>query len=408
MTTKPQSLSSKLIMPQCLKTTSIAIVSYDFIESSKNSRPLMVYKTFKDWESSPHVTVYCANFSHHKKKFVDFNHRDFQAISVPPYRQNISLRRIISYWIFCLKVVFQSDLKKFDLIYFCVPPNELSFVALIYKVLFRKKIVLDVVDLWPEAFPLPQLINPWVKNFFRFTFNPLRNILFRQADLIICQSAYFKEKLFLPPQKCRVVLMGTTHFIDTSFNNIHRGSLEDCIYLLYLGSINAINDLDSLVRIIAKLKTRRKVHLSVIGGGKRLPYLQQQVDNLEISCNFYGVCFDPQIKHQEFMRCHFGYNGYVASTEVAISYRSLEFLSHGLPLLNSTKGDTEELIKTTNCGFNFQLQYLDSLVEKVLALKDEDYYSMQQRSMKAFQDNFSWSVFQESLSNVLKDQWKDS
>lgn len=406
MKIKFRSLSHKFTMPQCQTKTSIAIVSYDFIESSKNSRPLMVYKTFKDWESSPNVTVYCANFSHHKKKFVDFNHKDFQAISVPPYRRNISLRRIISYWIFCLKIIFQPNLKNFDLIYFCIPPNELSIVALIYKVLFHKKIVLDVVDLWPEAFPLPKLINPWVKTFFQFTSNPLRNILFRQADLIICQSAYFKEKLFLPPQKCRVVLMGTTHFIDTSFNNINRNSLEDCIHILYLGSINSINDLDSLVQIINNLKSKRKVHLSVIGGGKRLQYLQQEIENLNISSKFYGVCFDPQIKHQEFMRCHFGYNGYIASTEVAISYRSLEFLSHGLPLLNSTKGDTEQLIKTTKCGFNFQPESLDLLVEKVLALNNEDYYAMQQRSMKTFQDNFSWSVFQESLSNVLQDKWK--
>jgi glycosyltransferase involved in cell wall biosynthesis len=388
-------------MNQSSKFTQIAIISYDFIEDSKNSRPLMVYETLKEGTYPMDVVVYCANFSHHKKQFVEFYNRDFQAVSVPHYSRNISLRRIFSYWIFCAKIIFKQDLKHTQLIYFCVPPNELAIVALLYKFLWKKTVILDVVDLWPEAFPLPSLINPGVKFFLHLTARPIRNWLFSQADLVISQSAYFKSKLALPLSKCKVVLMGTTHPIDNRFRNFHRSSLQDCIYILYLGSINAINDLKSLISILVELRQFRKVHLSVIGGGKRLNYLKEALESLQISSEFYGICFDHKIKDQEFKRCHFGYNGYVPSTEVAISYKSLEYLAHGLPLLNSTKGDTAQLVEKTGCGFNFQHQDWTNLLTGILELTDESYFAMQQRSLTAFEENFSWNVFRNNLTDAL-------
>lgn len=381
-----------------------AIISYDFIEDSKNSRPLLIYKAIKDSALANSVIVYCANFSHHKKKYVTYQNPDFKAISVSSYELNISLRRILSYAVFAGKVLFHPDINKYDILYFCVPANELAIVALIYKLCFKKTVVLDVIDIWPDAFPLPSLINPFFKGLFLLTSSPLRNWLFRCADLILTQSAYFKQKLNFP-RNCKVVLMGTTQSLDLEARHYHRPSLSHSINILYLGSINAINDLKSLIAILANLKIRKKVHLSVVGGGKKLSYLQGEVERLGISSHFLGICFEESIKREEFLRCHFGYNGYVESTEVAISYKSLEYLSHGLPLLNSTKvgTDTYELIRQNGCGFNFSARpsSLANLAESITALGDNEYYQMQQKALQTFQDHFSWDVFRNNLNSAL-------
>ena len=380
----------------------VAVISYDFIEKSQNSRPLLVYKALNACPDVKQVKVYCADFSHHQKHYVNLEHPDFQPIAVPAYRQNISFHRIFSYWIFALKVAVNPALRDCSLLYFCVPANELAMIALWYKLFFRKTVVLDVVDLWPEAFPLSPWCNDGIKWLLNVTSRPLRNWLFRQSHLIITQSAYFKQKIAAPPNS-QVVLMGTTHQVDRRLKTAHRHSLQAQINILYLGSINAINDLDSLIAILACLKQHRAVHLSVIGGGKRLPYLQQQVEDLGISSCFHGICFDPAIKNQEFLRCHFGYNGYVPATEVAISYKSLEYLAHGLPLLNSTKGDTRQLVETEGCGLNFQpnQRSRNGLVGQLLALSDEDYYQMQQQALQTFEQHFAWSVFQDNLIETL-------
>jgi glycosyltransferase involved in cell wall biosynthesis len=384
----------------------IAVISYDFIEDSKNSRPLLIYKAIKCSSMANIVTVYCANFSHHKKKHVTYQNPDFQAISVSSYTLNISLKRILSYTVFAAKVLFHPDIKKYDILYFCVPANELAIVALLYKLCFKKSVVLDVVDIWPDAFPLPSWINPFFKGLFFLTSSRLRNGIFRSADLILTQSAYFKQKLNFP-KNCKVVLMGTTQSLDSEAQHYHRPSLGHSINILYLGSINAINDLKSLITILANLKMRKKVHLSVVGGGKKLGYLQREVERIGISSYFLGICFEESIKREEFLRCHFGYNGYVKSTEVAISYKSLEYLSHGLPLLNSTKigTDTYDLIQDNGCGFNFSARpsSLANLVDNLTTLTDDQYYEMQQKALQTFQDHFSWDVFRNNLDLALSD-----
>ncbi len=395
-----QTIDSHLPFPSIL--SQVAIISYDFIENSQNSRPLLVYKAICSHSSVEKAKVYCADFSHHRKQYVNFEHSDFQSLTVPAYRRNISFHRIFSYWIFALKIAVSPALRECSLLYFCVPANELAIIALWYKWVFKKTVVLDVVDLWPEALPLPFWLNRSVKFLMNLTSRPVRNWLFRQADLIITQSAYFQQKIASPPNS-QVVLMGTTHQIDWRLKTAHRCSLQEQINILYLGSINYINDLDSLIQILICLKQHRAVHLSVVGGGKRLPYLQQQVEALGITTCFHGICFDAEVKNREFLRCHFGYNGYVSSTEVAISYKSLEYLAHGLPLLNSTKGDTRQLVESEGCGLNFLpiRRSRNELVGKVLKLTDDDYYKMQQQALNTFEKYFAWPVFQQNLTQTL-------
>ena len=65
--------------------------------------------------------------------------------------------------------------------------------------MFKKLVVIDVVDLWPEGFPLSQMI----KVFIEILTKPLRNLLFKQADLILTQSDYFRDKLNFSDSKCK-------------------------------------------------------------------------------------------------------------------------------------------------------------------------------------------------------------
>lgn len=379
----------------------IAIISYHFSEDDRfcNSRPLLVYQVIKKWSNFNKTSVYCSNFDHFKKSHVNFINEDYKAIKVPTYKKNISFMRLFSYTIFSLKLLANLELKQYDIIYICVPPNSSAFVGLLYKFMFKKLVVIDVVDLWPEGFPLSQMI----KVFIEILTKPLRNLLFKQADLILTQSDYFRDKLNFSDSKCKTLLMGSS--IQPIVESPLQESLKDCIRLLYLGSLNTIIDIDSLVEITRKLAKYRKVHLTVIGGGERLEYLQEEIKNihLNVTTAFYGICFDSEIKEKEFSKAHFGYNGYIDSTEIALSYKSLEYLANGIPLLNSTKGDTANLVKETGCGFNFHPRDIDVLVAKILGLDDNTHATIKTRAIEVFESNFSWAVFQERLSSLLED-----
>ena len=72
-------------------------------------------------------------------------------------------------------------------------------------------------------------------------------------------------------------------------------------------------------------------------------------------------------------------------------------------MLNSTKGDTANLVKETGCGFNFHPRDIDVLVAKILGLDDNTHATIKTRAIEVFESNFSWAVFQERLSSLLED-----
>ena len=53
------------------------------------------------------------------------------------------------------------------------------------------------------------------------------------------------------------------------------------------------------------------------------------------------------------------------NTEVALSYKSVDYLSFGLPLINSAKHDTMRLINSQDAGFNFDDNQIGVLVNKL-------------------------------------------
>lgn len=384
------------------KPKKIAIVSYHVSESD-NSRPKLLHKALKNWDNAAVVTVYCSNFGHIKKEVIEFNNPDFYSIEVPKYQKNISLKRFWSHINFSINLAKALKLHNEDIIYICVPCYSASIVGILYKFLFKKRLIIDVVDIWPEAFPMPTKFNFLLKFLIKLTVKPIRAWLFQKADLVLAESNYFREQLGIDEPKCKVLSLAAyeTQGLQT-IPEAKIQSFKDCIYILYLGSLNSITDIDSLLKILINLKKYRSVHLSVIGGGNRLNYLKNNIENLGISSVFHGITFDPAIKQNEFMKAHFGYNGFVEATEVALSYKSLEYLAHGIPLLNSVKGDTAQLVENNKCGFNFAPNQIDVLIDKIISLDELAYGSMTNKAVETFNSNFSFTVFQKKLRSFLE------
>ena len=71
------------------------------------------------------------------------------------------------------------------------------------------------------------------------------------------------------------------------------------------------------------------------------------------------------------------------NTEVALSYKSVDYLSFGLPLINSAKHETMRL-RTQDAGFNFDDNQIGVLVNKLSKISYEDIIKMK-AAYKVFQ-----------------------
>lgn len=385
------------------KRLTISILSYDLSSNSENtnSRPRLIYQAIKESWPDADINIYCSAFNHIKKTYVDFEEPNFIPLPVTPYYRNLSVQRVLSYNVFAWRLLEKFRLRQSDLIIVCVPTNAPLLVALIYKLFFKIPVAIDVVDIWPEALPMPSKLKAIANYITKWTIKPLRTWLYAKADLITTQSYYFRRKLDLNSSQCQVLPMSSVH-PESHYRPLSSNiSILEQIRLVYLGSINYIIDLDSLINLVTQLSKVRSVHLTVIGGGEKLDYLKENLAKINITTTFYGICFDSSIKTKELSSAHFGYNGYVGSTEVAFSYKSLEYFASSLPLLNSAKGDTYELIETHQCGLNFNKDTIDHLVEGILKIDDETHEQMRIQTANVFNETLSWPVFTRNVTEKL-------
>lgn len=364
----------------------IVIIS-NFYNDNNNFRAYLAYKYFS--EKKYNVRLITADFNHHTKKRVLNKKEYIEYIPVLKYSKNISIFRIFSHIQFAFKVKKKLKEDEIDLLYIACPPNILGY----FFSKSKYKRILDITDLWPEAFPIPLKL----KNILKYPFllwKKLRDISIKNSDFILTHTWQFYKILKLNNLKKSSVIYlkkEKSNFIDINYENKK-------IKILYLGNISSIYDFESLIFLSKNLGAK----LEIVGDGPYREKLIRKLESEKINYKYYGVIFDEKKKLEIIKECHFGYNGYKTTTEVSMSYKSIDYFSYGLPIINSANGDTWNLVEENKLGYNFQNKNIKEIVEKISKLNKKEYSQMNQNVKSVFKNYFSYESYQKEMDKILK------
>jgi glycosyltransferase involved in cell wall biosynthesis len=373
----------------------ICLVSYHY-DNLSESRPNFLQSALAEIFPTAKLSIVASDFDHIRKSKIYTQNTNINRIKVCVYKKNISLKRILSYAQFSCRIQNHSALLKADLVVVCVPDYLSAIVLLRSRDKLKYRILIDVVDLWPEAIPVEGTIRTFLKEASLPLIKIIRNMYFRHADLITFQSKYLLS-LFGRVGVNQAYLPMCGSELDSKDYVIARPPLERGINIILLGSINNICDIESLILILNMLAIKRKVNFTVIGGGEGCQRLKLALEDTNVVCNFLGITFDSNLIRETLENSHFGYNGYKKSTEVSVSYKSLNYLKCGVPLLNSTKGDTYCLVENQQIGFNFKSGSIEQLVNAILETTDDRYNIMSNNARNVFSKYFSYETFLREL-----------
>lgn len=331
------------------------------------------------------IQILTSDYDHLKKeKICKNNHKNIKYIKVPKYKHNISVKRIYSHMIFVYKVLKEIKSKNIDLIYCLIPPNYL-----IYKIIKRQrnsntKIVVDIIDMWPESMPhILKHIKPLYK-YWRL----LRNNTIGLADFVILECDLYKNIIqqIINPIKMGVLYVAS----DYNYSINSDISLNDELSLCYLGSINSLIDIKEIARVISFFCKNYTINLHIIGDGEKRSEFLSKMDELGINVFFYGQVFDFKIKEQIFNKCHFGINIYKEKIAVGLTLKSIEYFNAGLPILNNIQGDTYQIVEEYKIGIN-----IDKLPDYL------QYSNKEKLKVKKFwQDCFSDTAVKKQLDEI--------
>ncbi|MGI6629397.1 MAG: glycosyltransferase [Bacillota bacterium] len=144
------------------------------------------------------VELVTTDFSHSRKqrRSESINQSNFQVTMChePIYLKNVSLKRFYSHYVMGqnLKKYLETR-KKPDVIYCAVPSLDAGKVAADYAKKNNVRFIIDVQDLWPEAFKMVFKV-PFVSDIL---FHPLlkkADYIYRAADEIIAVSQTYTER----------------------------------------------------------------------------------------------------------------------------------------------------------------------------------------------------------------------
>ena len=349
-------------------------------------------------EKGYEVQIVTSSYSHIQKETVAEMYPECTYINVPSYRRNISYKRIRSHLIFGKKVGEMLLLVNPDLIYLLVPPNNLGKYCSQYKKShLDTKLFVDVIDMWPESMPLGQikktsLIRFWAK---------WRNDCISIADHVFLECSLYRETLnnTIKLSNASVLYLckdQTQEEIDSVYKyiNTHKYNNKE-VKLAFVGSMNSIVDIDGICSIITGLiNSEYKVELHAIGCGDHEDEFNNRIKETGCQLYSYGPIFDNMKKIKILAPCDYGINMIKEKLIVGLSIKSLDYLSMGLPLINSVKGDTSNIIKTYNLGVNVSPE------DRISSIPLVDHLHV----YRVFQELFSSKTFKKTFYEAIMEQ----
>lgn len=308
------------------------------------------------------VEVVTSDFFHTEKKkrncSVNFNFK-ITFLTEPVYKRNVCLKRFFSHYIWGKNVgKYLKKISKPDVIYCAIP----SLTAAYYTAKFCKKnkikYVIDIQDLWPEAFQMIFRI-PIVSSIIFLPFRLLANKIYSYADSICAVSQTYAERGLSVNTKCKNSL---SVFLGTNLQSFHENVIknESCVNkndnsfkIAYCGTLGSSYNLPIVFDALYLLKQENLEPLFIImGSGPRENEFKEYAANLNINTKFLGrLSYDKMCA--VVSSCNIAVNPIAKNAAQSIINKHADYAASGLPVINTqTCKEYRDLISNYNMGRN--------------------------------------------------------
>jgi glycogen synthase len=275
---------------------------------------------------------------------------------------------------------------------------ELLIPSVIYKLLFRAKLVYDVQEnyfrnlIYTDSFPIV------LKHLLAVLVRGLEYLSKPAIDYyLVAEKTYFKECAFigknsiLIENKCRQSLVKTTRVATTTYN-----------HFLYTGTIAESYGIFETVSLIEKIREHnQQAQLTIIGYAAQPAVLKKLKDSISSKPYIHLIGGDTLVRHDDILKkiaeADMGIVSYLPnkSTEGCIPTKLYEYWAFQLPyLVTSHNGEWVRLTKLYQAGIEVDFQNSD--IEKLQsALKETTFYKA---------DRVDHTIFWESQEELLIDK----
>lgn len=325
------------------------------------------------------VELVTSCFSHNKKKrrckLVENLNYKVTFISEPGYAKNVSFKRFYSHYI------TGRNLKKYlagrkipDVVYCAVPSLDVASVAAKYAKKNNIKFVIDIQDLWPEAFKMVFNI-PVIGNALFYPMQKKADYIYSAADEIIAVSQTYSARGLIPNkkrEKAHSVFLGTelAYFDRLAEENKILDKPKNEIWLAYAGTLGHSYDLTTVIDALKIIKDIgiTNIKFIIMGDGP----LKQKFEEYGKS-KLINAVFTGKLSYGEMVgiltACDIAVNPISKGSMGSIINKHGDYAAASLPVINTQECiEYRDLVDEYQMGLNCENSNPQELAKKLIII----------------------------------------
>lgn len=382
-------------------------------------------------EDGHEVVWFTSTFSHHFKmqratssKCLEISpNLKIHLVKSPPYKNNFSLRRWIrdlSYGVNLIKIL-KYEYKKPDL--FINGDSPLTFYFPSYQYCRRYKIpyIIDQMDLWPELIieSIPKSLRLFAKISFIFHFR-FRNIVFKNASGIISLAKRYLEIPIKYSSNKNLIANAVIYngidvleFRSQSFYNkfpfeeyLPDKALDE-VWCVFAGTLGPSYDIKTMISAFDYLSNEKRIKLIIAGDGSERRFVEDYIKNSSNLNVIYLGKLNKLHLAKLYSLCDIGLNAYGPFSNVEMPDKFYDYTAAGLAIINSLKGEVNEIIRFNKLGYSYTASDVNSLLSVLKIYLDNTNALLANKAnsyniASAFDQKVQLTAFKSFINQIIK------
>ncbi len=331
-------------------------------------------------EQGHNVELITSTFMHSLKKQREIVSGIFKSkitlIYEPGYKKNVCLERFKSHYIWgnnVYKYLKSLNIKP-DIIYCAIPSMTVSVKCAKYCKKNNIKYVIDIQDLWPEAFSMiirNKILQPLFKPFEWYV-----NKAYKAANIIIAVSQTYVDRAIKVNKKFNKSLYvflgndGQLFDIGKAEYKILKNDRE--IQIGYVGSMGDSYDIKCIISAISIVQesgfVNKDIRFVLCGTGEKHKEFEDYANEKNINANFLG--YKPYKEMVGILcSCDIVVNPIVKGSAASIINKVGDYALSGRPVINTQEcQEYRNLIDEYQCGINCECENAEDVANAIIKL----------------------------------------
>lgn len=378
-------------------------------------------------QAGHNVILFISNFSHRTKKFTHekeelflIQNIGFHVVPSCSYKSNISYSRIKFERLFIRNMLSQlNNIDLPDCIILRDPALFISKPVVKFCKVNSVKLVVDIIDLWPELF---ELVLPRYFQFMgKFFFLPLylrRRSLLKSSDAVVAVSPDYLDiaRKINPNIPYEVIYWGcnlskiieiTNSESSDVLNLFNISKAKDDFWIIYAGSLGEYYDIKSIAEVAKKIESLNfNIKFFIAGAGPMQNWITNYIKDNEPSNLIYLGSLKTNILFGFFKFCNIGLSTYSEKSTVSMPIKCYDYFGAGLPIINSLGRNLELIVRENMLGLQYIPENVDSLANSIIKLSNDPELYLRMKSnvlkqAKVFDDEVQYPKIKELVNSLF-------